>query len=232
MTTQAENKRKKNLLLTGLFTFMLTLLPLMAQKAETAEEKQYLEVLKNRSDKILDQHVKLAEGETRAKVRHLMVKQYWDLNNVHDTKEAKIKELKEKGVSGDKFENKKERINKKTQKRLRKLQKRYLENLSKYINESQIDGIKEGMTLGAMTHNYRGFTEMIPSLTLEEKKHIKNQLLEARDKAMNEGSSKAKQAIFRQYKGRINNYLSGERGYDLEKEGELWQERIKTTSKQ
>ncbi len=32
---------------------------LMAQKARTAEEKQYLDVLKNRSEKILDQYVEL-----------------------------------------------------------------------------------------------------------------------------------------------------------------------------
>ena len=203
------------------------LLPLIAQKAVTAEDKQYLEVLRNRSENILNKYVDLQPGETRDKVIDLMVKQYWDLNKVHDSKDAKIKELRGKDLSSEKLDKQKNKLEKKADKKLNKLQKKYLKNLSKLISDKQIDGIKEGMTLGAMTHNYRGFIEMIPSLTEEEKEYIKNQLLEARDSAMNEGSSEAKHTIFRQYKGRINNYLSGERGYDLEKEGQLWQERIK-----
>jgi len=204
---------------------------LMAQKARTAEEKQYLDVLKNRSEKILDQYVELPEGETREKVLDLMVKQYWNLNKVHDNRDNKIKELTESGMPADILKEKKNKLAKKADRKLLKLQKKYLRNLSKLLDQQQIDGIKEGMTLGAMTHNYRGFTEMIPTLTPEEKEHIKTQLLEARDKAMNMGSSEDKQAVFRDYKGKINNYLSEERGYDLKKEGEQWQERIKKAKK-
>jgi len=199
---------------------------LMAQKAATAEEKQYLEVLKNRSEKILDQYVGLPDGETREKVLNLMVKQYWDINKVHDGRDNKIKELKERGVTADILKRERNKLENKADKKLLKLQKKYLGNLSRLLDKQQVDGIKEGMTLGAMTHNYRGFTEMIPTLTPEEKEHIRDQLLEARDKAMNMGSSEDKQAVFRDYKGKINNYLSG-RGYDLEKEGKQWQERIK-----
>ncbi|HBG59106.1 DUF3826 domain-containing protein [Proteiniphilum sp. UBA1028] len=214
------------------FCFMAYgLFPIIAQKAETAEARQYLEVLKKRSEKILDQYVEIPVGEQREKVRDLMVRQYWDLNKVHDTKNTKIEGLKKSGLPAGKFEKKKNGVEKKAEKKLLKLQKRYIKNLSKYLNEEQIDGIKEGMTLGAMAHNYRGFTEMIPTLTSEEKEYIRQQLLDARNKAMNMGSSEEKQAIFRQYKGKINNYLSEEKGYDLKKEGELWQERIKKAKK-
>lgn len=208
----------------------LGMFSLMAQKAGTAEEKQYLEVLKNRSEKILDQYVELPEGETREKVLKLMVKQYWNLNKVHDGRDNKIKELKERGFTADILKRERNKLEKKADKKLLKLQEKYIRNLSRLLDKQQIDGIKEGMTLGAMTHNYRGFTEMIPTLTSEEKEHIRNQLLEARDKAMNMGSSEDKQAVFRDYKGKINNYLSG-RGYDLEKEGKQWQERIKKAKK-
>jgi hypothetical protein len=50
-------------------------------------------------------------------------------------------------------------------------------------------------------------------------------LVEARELAMDEGSSDAKHAVFGKYKGRINNYLSAA-GYDMKKEGEEWQKRI------
>ncbi len=68
---------------------------------------------------------------------------------------------------------------------------------------------------------------MIPSLSDEEKSYIYNELLKARDEAMTMGSSEDKLNVFRKYKGRINNWLSAERGYDLKKEGEAWRERIK-----
>ncbi len=160
-----------------------------------------------------------------------MVKQYWNLNKVHDNRDNKIKELTESGMPADILKEKKNKLAKKADRKLLKLQKKYLRNLSKLLDKQQIYGIKEEMTLGAMTHNYRGFTEMIPTLTPEVKEHIKSQLLEARDKAMNMGSSEDKQAVFRDYKGKINNYLSEERGYDLKKEGEQWQERIKKAKK-
>lgn len=209
-----------------LIAFLLTgLISVNAQKAKTPEDIKYLEVLSNRSDKILDQYVQLPEGEIKEKVRDLMVKQYWDLNKIHDQKDLKIKELKQSGLSDEKFGKEKSRLENKAEKKLVKLQKKYLRNLSKYLNKQQIDGIKDGMTLGAFDHNYRGFTELIPSLKQDEKEYIYNQLVEARDKAMNMGSSEDKQAVFRQYKGRINNYLS-QQGYDLDQERIGWNKRI------
>jgi hypothetical protein len=53
-----------------------------------------------------------------------------------------------------------------------------------------------------------------------------NWLKEARELAMDGESSDKKHAIFGKYKGRINNYLSAQ-GYDMKKEGEEWQKRIK-----
>jgi hypothetical protein len=200
---------------------------LTAQVATNQEEQAYLEVLKNRSDKILDDYVQLPQGATREKVRSLMVKQYWDLNKVHDATEAKVKELKKQDLTEKELNKEIEQENKKATRKLKKLQKRFLANLAKELNNKQINGVKEGMTLGALSHNYRGFTEMIPSLSDEEKSYIYNELLKARDEAMTMGSSEDKLNVFRKYKGRINNWLSAERGYDLKKEGEAWRERIK-----
>ncbi len=206
------------------------MVPLNAQKAKTPEDIKYLEVLSNRSEKILDQYVQLPEGNTKEKVRDLMVKQYWDLNKVHDQKDGKIKAMKQSGLPDEEFEKEKSRLESKAEKKLLKLQEKYLRNLSEYLNNEQINGIKDGMTLGAFDHNYRGFTELIPSLTQEEKDYIYNQLLEARDKAMNMGSSEDKQAVFRQYKGRINNYLS-QQGYNLNQERIEWNKRIEEAKK-
>ena len=72
---------------------------------------------------------------------------------------------------------------------------------------------------------------MIPSLKPEEIAYIKAALKEAREYAMDCSDSKVKHAWFGKYKGRINNYLS-KRGYDLKKEREAWNERIKQAEAQ
>ena len=209
-----------------LFALLFSSASVWGQKAKTEEERKYLEVLHNRSEKILDDYVDLPQGEIREEVRGLMVRQYWNLNKMHDETEAVLKEAKER-MDKSAYETFKERKENKADKVLGKLQKRYLRQLGKHLSQQQIDGIKDGMTLGALAHNYNGYLAMIPSLTEEEKAYIYAQFVEARDEAMVLGSSKDKLAVFRQYKGRINNWLSAERGYDLEKEGAAWQERLK-----
>lgn len=86
------------------------------------------------------------------------------------------------------------------------------------------------MTYGVFPLTYKAHLEMIPTLKEEEKKYIWDALYEAREKAMDGGTSNEKHAIFGKYKGRINNYLSA-RGYDLVKEREGWYQRIEAEKK-
>jgi hypothetical protein len=87
------------------------------------------------------------------------------------------------------------------------------------------------MTYSVFPKTYAAYVDMIPSLKQEQKDKIYNWLKEARELAMDEGSSERKHAVFGKYKGRINNYLSAE-GYDVKKEGEEWQKRIKEKNNQ
>jgi cytochrome c553 len=81
------------------------------------------------------------------------------------------------------------------------------------------------MTYGVLPITVTAYNDMIPTLTAAQKKYIYDALVEAREHAMDGGSSKEKHAWFGKYKGRINNYLSKE-GYDLTKEREGWNKRI------
>ncbi|MCY1460862.1 hypothetical protein D9M71_784570 [compost metagenome] len=71
---------------------------------------------------------------------------------------------------------------------------------------------------------------MLPNLTAEQKDYIYKALVEAREHAMDGGSSKEKHGWFGKYKGRINNYLS-KQGYDLNKESKDWHERVEQREK-
>jgi len=82
------------------------------------------------------------------------------------------------------------------------------------------------MTFGVLPITYKGYQEMLPDLTAEQKAQILTYLTEAREKAMDAGSAEEKHKWFGKYKGKINNYLSAQ-GYDMKKAGEEWQARIK-----
>jgi hypothetical protein len=61
---------------------------------------------------------------------------------------------------------------------------------------------------------YRAYLAQTPELTEAQKQQIMAYLVEARELAMDGGTSEEKHAVFRKYKGKINNYLSAQ-GYKL-----------------
>jgi L,D-peptidoglycan transpeptidase YkuD (ErfK/YbiS/YcfS/YnhG family) len=64
------------------------------------------------------------------------------------------------------------------------------------------------MTYGKVQFTFSGYVSQYPNLPEENKKEILRLLKEAREDAMDGGSSEEKTAIFQRYKGKINNYLS------------------------
>ena len=109
---------------------------------------------------------------------------------------------------------------------LQQLHNSYLSKLNNYLNGEQAEKVKNGMTYNILNVTYAAYQNMILTLTETEKNKIYNWLKEARELAMDEGSSEDKHKVFGKYKGRINNYLSAE-GYDMKKEEKAWQERLK-----
>jgi hypothetical protein len=70
------------------------------------------------------------------------------------------------------------------------------------------------MTYGVLPVTYRAYLAQVPNLTDAQKERIMAFLVEARELAMDGGTSEEKHQWFRKYKGKINNYLSAE-GYSL-----------------
>ena len=87
------------------------------------------------------------------------------------------------------------------------------------------------MTYGVVQITYNSYLDMLPTLTVEQKQTIMIHLVEARELAMDAGSSKEKHWWFVKYKGRINNYLSAQ-GYDLKKASQARNARSRSTSSQ
>ncbi len=210
---------------------LLLLISIVANiNAQQHLDPEYIKVTEQRASKIVDQ-IEISDSGKANVVTQIIAKQYQNLSRLHDERDASVDAIKAKGFEDAKEERKIAKAKQKSVKKISKLHKAYLNQLDKHLTEQQIDAVKDGMTYGVLPKTYAAHLEMIPSLTEPQKQYIYNNLKEARERAMDAGSSKEKHAWFGKYKGRINNYLSAE-GYDLQKEREGWYKRIEEEKKQ
>ena len=66
------------------------------------------------------------------------------------------------------------------------------EDVRKFLDEKQIEAVKDGMTYGVVKVTYDSHLDMIPTLKEEEKAQIYAWLLEAREFALDAENSKKK----------------------------------------
>lgn len=212
----------KHLFLLAILTSMM--LPGFAQHQTEAEKDAYTNVITQRAEKIV-KTLDVTDPEQSTRVRGIIVNQYRNLSAIHDSRDARVDAVKRNEELTDEKEEKHIRnIENQTMARLEKLRRRYLKKLSGELTPGEVDKVKDGMTYGVLPVTYRAYLEMIPGLTEAQKTTVMKYLLEAREHAMDAGSSEKKHEWFGKYKGRINNYLS-DAGYDLKKAGEGWEKR-------
>jgi hypothetical protein len=196
---------------------------------QLGKEAAYTQVITQRAAKIVST-LEINDSVKAKRVIKIIAGQYRSLSEAHDTRNAAVKSIK---ADSTRSKAEKDTLVKKLDAerdlKLSKLHKEYLDNLSKELTREQVDKVKDGMTSGKVQFTYGGYIQMIPALTDIQKKQIMDWLVEAREIAMDAESSEKKTAVFGKYKGRIANYLSAQ-GYDLKKEGEEWNKRIKAAS--
>ena len=181
--------------------------------ADDQPDPAYLKVVMERAAKIV---AKLDIDDTgkAERVRDIIAYQYCDLCSIHETRDKAVEvagsakqdaKLTEAGIQAAKDA---------ADAAIYRLHASYLARLSVELSPEQVDGVKDGMTYGVAKGTYDVYLKMCPDLAEEQKKRIKSWLIEARELAMDKGSSKEKHGVFGQYKGKINNYLSAA-GYNL-----------------
>ena len=171
---------------------------------DEGRDSAYVETIKGRAQKIVDGLQLTDQTQARA-VRNIIANRYFLLNDIH----AKYDKSQQDALQAE-------------------LYKHHFElssTLALYLNDDQIEAVKDGMTYGRLKRDYNAQLEMIPTLSDFEKQQILIWLKEAREYAMDAADSKGKHFWFDKYRGRTNNWLSS-RGYDLKKEREQWQKRI------
>jgi hypothetical protein len=179
-----------------------------------AEDPQYTQAIEKRANDIIALLKITDDGKTQ-RVREILMNQYRALR---DWEAEHIAKLKDKTTTA---EEKTAIIATR-----KPLHDSFLAKLGEELSPEQIETVKDKMTYNKVKVTYDGYLAMLPQLTDEQKGKILAWLKDAREEAIDGGSSEEKSKIFDKYKGRINNYLSKE-GYDLKQASKDWAERRK-----
>jgi hypothetical protein len=206
----------KTLLL--MFALMATACALAkaADQRPVSDDPAYLADLDKRGEAVL-KDLKLTDADKAARVKQAVVDQYRAIKRADDEAlatapkddKAAIAKARETAAAAKK-----------------PLHDAFLAELAADLTPAQVEIVKDRMTYNVVHVTYDAFCDMLPQLTDAQKAYILAQLKEAREIAMDQGTSNEKHAVFGKYKGRINNYLSKE-GYDLKQANKEWADRRK-----
>ncbi|GAB3290802.1 DUF3826 domain-containing protein [Hymenobacter humi] len=197
----------------------------MAQAPAPTETKEaaYKRTITERAAKIVAKLDGLKSKDS-VQVRDVIAEQYRQLNDVHEARKSRLAALKAQPQT-DATKTEAAKVETETTASLDKLHAQYLKKLSRRLTPAQVDQVKDGMTYGVLPITMRAYDDMLPILTAAQKAQMLAWLTEAREKAMDAGTSEQKHAWFGKYKGKINNYLSAA-GIDMNQAGKDWQARI------
>lgn len=194
-------------------------------RGQSTSDTSLLRVLTDRSGKIV-RSLGLQDVAREGALIRLLTDQYLSVNEIHARYKPAPKPQGLDSLSRVAWEADRQQIFEQKARALQTLHASFIGALSDRLDAAGVEAVKDAMTYRVMPITYAAYLDMLPGLTEAQGVRIMDWLKEARELAMDEGSSNAKHAVFGKYKGRINNYLSAQ-GYDLKKETEAWQQRIK-----
>jgi hypothetical protein len=196
-----------------------------AQQTEDQRLADYKKTITERSAKIV-KSLELKDSAKYERVVTEVANQYFSLNRIHEQFKTAIASVKSQQLEKTAEDEAVKRQEEKKSSQLLQQHTVFIALLKKELSDEQSEKIKNGMTYNVLNVTYTAYLDMLLNLTAEQKQKIYNWLVEARELAMDEGSSDDKHKVFGKYKGKINNYLSVA-GYDMKKEEKEWQSRIK-----
>jgi hypothetical protein len=170
--------------------------PAAAPKSAAESEAAYTQTIEKRVADILVV-LELKEPTNIKSVHDTLIAQYRSLRDWHDANDAKRKSAK--GAEADQLKAS-----------LKAIHDKFITSLSTELTPDQIEKVKDKMTYGKVQFTYTGYLNEYPNLSEPQKQKVLELLKEAREEAMDGGSSDEKSAIFNRYKGKINNYLSAQ----------------------
>ena len=178
------------------------------------EEAAYTRIINERVDKIVAP-LGIQDSAKVTRVRELIAGHYRAIRDIHGMRDAKANDVAKSPAADPTVAAAWSKVTRdRANLKLNDSHRRFVARLSVELTSEQVDKVKDGLTYGVVQTTYDRYLELLPGLNDEQKRETLANLIEAREHAMDGGSSEEKHAIFGKYKGRINNYLSAQ-GFDL-----------------
>lgn len=174
-----------------------------AAQCHAEDDRAYEKAIQERGARIVAP-LAIDDAEKRERVTDHVVSFYRDLSQAHAGRDESLAGQAETEAA----------ILDASHREIVALHRRFVAGLLAELTPEQVEQIKNGITYGVVPITLEAYGRLLPDLTAEQKRYIHANLLEAREYAMDAGTSDEKHAWFGKYKGRINNYLSAA-GYDL-----------------
>jgi len=153
----------------------------------------------SRADSIV-RSLNIDDSAKAARVHDILVDHAVAMYQWHQTNDARVKQLNKTKDGSDELSS--------IQATRQTLHDAFLAKLSAELTPEQIDTVKEKLTGGQMMATVRNYPVIVPNLTDDDKAMILKILMEAREEAMDSNSRTERIAIFKKYKGKVNNYLN------------------------
>lgn len=210
----------------GPVTAQTTAPPVMSTPPATLEEKEamYKNVLEERTLKIMEA-LAVSDAVKSNRVHDAIIANYHALRARDQAIDAELSALPK-----DSKEWQEQRIAM-FPRMSQPLHEQFIAALSRDLTPAQIEAIKDKMTYGKVAFTYSAYCSILPSMTDAEKAKVLELLKQAREVAMDGGSSSQKTAIFQEYKDQINAYLNSH-GYDVDKATKVWNAKQEQAGKQ
>ena len=213
-----------------LLSFIVMLLTVISGHAQTitlnseGRAADYVQSILGRAAKVA-KTLQIEGTGKGTQVTHIVANRYFELNDIYAESDSLKKQAS--ALTGDAKKKAQDEAENLKDKKLYRTHFGFIAQLALFLNDTEIETVKDVMTYNVVNVTYKAQLDMIPTLKEEEKVQILAWLKEAREYAIDAESSKKKHETFGKYKGRINNYLS-KRGYNLTKEREEWKKRVET----
>jgi Spy/CpxP family protein refolding chaperone len=179
--------------------------------ATDTDDAAYMAVITERADRIVAE-LELTDAAQQLRARDLIAGQYRALRDIHAQRDAKLSEVQ--GGDPTVAAAFTKAAHSQAREELDTLHRRFVAQLAAELSPEQVDQVKDGLTYGVVPITYHRYCQLLPDMSGELRRAIHANLLEAREYAMDAGSSDEKHAWFGRYKGRINNLISAA-GFDL-----------------
>ncbi len=171
---------------------------------------EYVRITNERAQKIVSR-LELMDSEKELRVRDQIAIFYRGLHSIHNNRDTKLKLINETKNGDQATRDSQAIVRSDSEAEQFRLHYAFVAKLATELSGDQIDQVKNGLTYEVVPKTYQQYLKLHPNLTEEQQRTILGFLLEAREHAMDAGSSEEKHGVFGKYKGRINNFLSAQR---------------------